>query len=433
MAGYLYRILTIFWLIFPSVIYAQESRENFQVLNAKYYQQIFQASRAEIQQLQQALLSQRGQALDQRITYLAQQLADRPYLPFGTGEGDWQANATAYRGGAVHMLQKPVYRLDGLDCQTLVQIMLALLRTKTLAEFDQVFVKIAYGAARQPSAGIIHYFNRNHFIDGDFNPINHKNGWLTDVTEQGSLAKYAQKISITLHRQNWFNYKQQYLKETIQVLDKKNGPAMIQRFTTHYAKLNFPHFLAENINMVYLPKSVLIIQDADGNYQANPTIFNNIPTPAVVEMVVNPQHWYSQRKKIEEAIGTELTVSHLGVLYRHTFQQGELIYRKITCQSHLNHQIACRVTPINCQKRNCQELMFVHATDAYPKQYYWYQKAKGDFLCSAHLPPAGVAFTTCNRVESLPLAAYLTRYPYGYFWYLHHPMLLGIHIEKINA
>src|SRR5258708_2678106 len=98
------------------------------------------------------------------------------------GEGDWQPNSSIYQSGAAHLRQDPVYRLDGLDCQTFVQVAMALLHANSLDQFDNSILNIAYGAAGNSSEGIVHFYNRNNFADGDFNPVNENNGWLSDVT-----------------------------------------------------------------------------------------------------------------------------------------------------------------------------------------------------------------------------------------------------------
>jgi hypothetical protein len=154
-------------------------------------------------------------------------------------------------------------------------------------------------------------------------------------------------------------------------------------------------------------------------------VFAQIPTPAIAE-IVSTSHYQ------QSAIGTELNVKHMGVLYRQTFQQGELIYHRVRCQESASGATHCQVTPIVCQKQSCSELMFLHATHAYPNHFKWYQTAAGEYVCTAKRPPAHVAYTTCNRVEARPLFDYLTDYQYGSYWYMTWPPLLGVHIEKLK-
>jgi hypothetical protein len=75
--------------------------------------------------------------------------------------------------------------------------------------------------------------------------------------------------------------------------------------------------------------------------------------------------------------------------------------------------------------------MFAHATSSHPNGYRWYQQPNGHYVCTSQPPIAGQSYSSCNRVERLPLFAYLTDYQYGSYWHMHDPSVLGIHIEKI--
>lgn len=405
---------------------------HYTVLNSDAYKRTITASRQKVQQLLKLMQSHREENTDVQVAIIVKQLSDIPYLHTDAmGEGDWQPASTVYKPGAIHLNQNPVYRLDGLNCQTLVQTAMALLHSKNVVQFDKNILKIAYGAAGNPDGDIVRYYNRNNFTDADFNPVNQRNGWLADVTSQGPLAAYAKKITATVTRQKWFLYQQQNLEASVQVLASSDGPAMAHRFTTIYSKLNFPKFDSEDISISYLPKETLAIRQHNGGFQPNQDVFDKIPTPAIAEIVRDPKKWNLHRINIKDILGTELTISHLGLLYRQAFNHGDLIYRKTTCDIYDEHQKICYVTPVICKKKRCNELMFAHATNALPQEYFWYQKPDGNYACSPTPPEHGVKYTSCNRVVTLPLFDYLTEYQLGGNWNMELHSILGVHIEKL--
>jgi hypothetical protein len=410
---------------------------NFSVLNEEKYARIFLDTREKLDQLMKKLKSSRKQnndkeQLDDQVGIISKEFSDVPYLSSGAmGEGDWQPSSLIYRPNAPHIKQYPVYRVDGFDCQTLVQVVMALLHADNLDKFDQHFIKIAYGAAGSLNGEIIHYYNRNNFIDGDFNPINQKNGVLQDVTSKGPLAKENFLTKATITRQNWFAMQQNDLKKTVYVLHEKDGDAMVKRFKTTYRKLDFPRFKSEEVFLSYIPKKKLVIKSQDGSYQPNKSLLDKIPTPALIEIVRDAKKWELEGVPVKALIGSELNVSHSGILYRETFKKGDLIYQKIRCGSFFGKK-QCKVIPVFCEMENCRELMLLHATKSHPDGYYWYKDQKGNQVCSRNKPNPFTTYSTCNRVESLPFFAYLTNFQYGKYWYMEAPSLLGVHIEKLR-
>lgn len=296
----------------------------------------------------------------------------------------------------------PLYRLDGFDCQTFVQTTMALLRAKSLIEFESNYIKIAYGAMPRQFGHDITYYNRNHFVEVDLNPVNQRNGFFTDITSKGILASFAKTISATIDRAKWFS-----------------------RQGRHFV------YPTQDVTIAYVPKESLVLRSTEGSYQPNTALLASIPTPSVVEMINDPEKWIRNGKTIKERIGTQLTVSHMGFLYRQNFKKGELIYRRISCGLNWNYKKTCQVYSVRCMKSSCDELMFAHATDEYPNGFYWY-KQYGEYVCSPSRPPSGVAYTRCNRVEKIPLYSYLTNYHYGSYWNMSNESLLGIHIEQLH-
>lgn len=407
--------------------------EDYTVLNPQEYRHVFSASRNKVKELLTELQPLRKLDHNEQVKYIVSKLAGLPYYySGGTGEGDWQPKSTTYKPGAVHLDQHPVYRLDGLDCQTFVQTVMSLLYSNSLDDFDRNYLKISYGAAGNPNGEIVHYYNRNHFVDADLNPINHANGFLTDVTSKGFLANYAAITSATITRQKWFTSQHKFLSENINVLSDKDGKRMVNRFNTFYQKLPFKNFDKETVSISFIPKEVIVNKSWNGTFTPNSEVIDQIPTPAVAEIISDPQLWSTNGILIKDIIGTELNVSHFGVLYRQSFKQGQIVYQKTTCEINDAGQKICVVKPIKCEQSVCNELMYAHATDVYPDRYFWYQNKDGSYSCSAKRPPKGTHTTTCNRVEQMPLYSYFTDYQYGNYFNMNSPSILGVHVEKLT-
>jgi len=408
------------------------NQQNFTLLDATQYKRIVETSRANIKEI---LANPHKQDLNSntKLRNIINLLLDIPYLNSGAmGEGDWQADQLTYAGNALHVRQDPVYRTDGLDCQTFVQVAMALLYSKNLAEFDHNIIKIAYGAAGNPNGEMVRFYNRNNFVDGDWNPINRANGFLRDA-HLNSLKPYSSHISATITRQAWFQQMQANVAGNVRILDEKNGEQLAERFRTLYTDLKFPNFDRENVQVAYLPKEAIAHIQPNGEYHPNNELLSKIPTPAVIEIVRDPNKWMIGGKKIKEIIGSELTISHMGLLYRKSFNAGDLIYHQIRCEFDVQRNKVCSVQPIYCTQDGCDILMYAHATQAYPNNYYWYQKENGEYTCSPTLPSqAHVPYTHCNRVETLPLFEYLTSFQYGAYRYMNNASILGVHIEALK-
>lgn len=424
---------------------AISNEPNYTVINTKQYVETVKQSEQDIIHVldQFKRYQLKPAALEARLSLAIQYFKDRPYCTgkdytVGVeGEGDWCANDMT-RHGCPHLQQDPIYRTDAFVCNTLVQTVLALIQSNTLAEFNRNIIAVRYGAAHEPS-NPIHYYNRNHFISADFNPINQKNGFLRDVTEQGDLAHYVKQTSAVIDRQSWFDHNLQpkNLKATLRVLSSQNGEAMVDRARDHYPA-KFHHFLPEKITIDYLPKGILVKKiSANGvtHYQVNTALLNQLPTPSVIEIVRDAKLWKVGNQFIADVIGTELNVSHLGLLYRKHFKFNEVIYHKISCVKKDGKKI-CQVTPVVCrQVKGCTPLLFVHAGDPYPDGYFYYRDQRGSYHCDANIPVGlqnGLSAIPCNRVMSMPLADYLLSYQYGKYTLLDEPSILGIHVEKIQ-
>lgn len=358
---------------------------------------------------------------DDKIHIVINMLLDKPYSGVSAiGEGDWISTASTYHEGALHLDQAPVYRLDQFDCQTFVQTLLALLHANHLNEFETAYIKTAYGAYRDKNANEIHNYNRNHFIEGDFNRENASLHWLQNVTSNGRLKDMTKNIVFNLSRKKWFLYKSTMNHPLIRVFTVENAKEMINYFNQFYLHLNKSFFISEKIRIDYLPKALLVNQD----------IINAIPTPSIIEIVHDPERWKVNGVPIKFKLGTALSISHLGILYRETFNKNAVIYYHISCANNNELLNNCIVVPITCTQTICHELMFAHATDAYPVNYIWSHDVAG-YHCSRTLAANSVLIGTCNRVERLPFIVYLTQRPLGVNPVMDRPSVVGIHIEKI--
>lgn len=421
-------VISFFILLFSTDCF---SATTFTIISQRHYNQVFQSSRANLDAMIQILNQSPlvNQSLNDRVAWILKQFLDKPYLYAGaTGEGDWQPGSWQYRGGAAHIQQDPVYRTDGFDCQTLVSVVIGLLHAKTLEQFDRNILMINYGAASGYSANQIHYFNRNHFISADFNSKLNRLGFLFPLNHDHEPAE----ITVNIARYAWFRRKKMSdaaLKNTLKVFSPAIGQLMLSRFLGGYPPSGIKHFDNERVTVHYLSKLSLFKKVGDG-YVANENAFDAIPTPSVIEFIRDSSRWDIGGKNIRDWIGSDLAVGHLGILYRQTFKRHALIYRNIQCEKNAGKKV-CQVSPVYCMRSHCRVLMLVEATRLYPNGYYWY-KTQGHYVCRDEKPAAGVSYSRCNRVEALPLKAYLLRKPYGWYEYLDDPSRLGLHIQTLS-
>ncbi|MBA3662120.1 MAG: DUF1460 domain-containing protein [Gammaproteobacteria bacterium] len=417
----------VFFMIILGYQSLPAAQNDFSVLDASKYRKTMQHARNGISGFLQE--HARISDINKRIVLIAAALQDIPYSNKETiGEGDWMATHSTYRASALHLQQSPLYRLDYFDCQSFVQTAMALLFAHDLASFDQHYLKISYGAAGLKQ-NIVHFYNRNHFVEADFNPLNRQQGYLKNSTDQ--LGE-VQNLTVTINRKLWMQSKLEDLEHTIKVLNKKDGPAMVKRFSTLYQHLTFPRLANTSVTIDYLPTWQWVQRSNQGHFFIKEAILKNMPTPALVEIVVDSNKWLIGRKKIQDVIGTKLAIAHVGLLYRTQFKRGEEIYKKINCSYNREDESECQVQSIICRASFCNELMFVHATRSYPNHYYWYE-LEGKTYCKASLPKGVQTHRTCNRVETIPFQEYITNQQYGMYWYLSNPAILGIHVEKITS
>lgn len=369
---------------------------------------------------------------------------NKPYITTGAlGEGDW-CSASLQQKGCIHIQQDPIYRSDGFNCVTLVNFIMALIKADNLTEFNHNIVNIAYGADqfmsyRTHPTDTIAYYNRNNFTSADFNPVNQQNNRLVDIYNNKKWRQLfkMKKTSTIITRGRWFAFqaKPDVIQSNVRVLPRyaTQGSKMVDKFSTHYGAAYGP----ERVAIGYIPKSVLVTKNSDNSYKVNQQLINQIPAPAVVEIVRDSKKWNINGTNIRKLIGSGINVSHLGLLYRKTFHRNKLIYRKIYCQYDNNHHKQCQVTPVICHQQYCTRTMMLAATNAYPDGYIWsykkqrHAKQNSDYFCTQSLPDNATALGYCNRVMAMPLGDYLASYQYGNYIYMNNSSIVGINIEKV--
>lgn len=359
----------------------------------------------------------------------------------GEGEGEW-CNRTLSKTGCMHIQQTLAYRTDSLNCQTFVQLVLALVNAKDLNSYNVNFVKIAYGAEVNQGfvpKQFISYANRNNFPVADFNAVNQRSGLLQDVTGQGVFTSLTKTVPANITRANWFafQYKPSAISNNVLVFSSHIGDAMAQKFANHYGDFYKP----QSINALYIPKTDLVTPIAEPTgkigYVPNTDLINQIQTPSVVEIIRDDSKWFIGGVNIADLIGSGIASSHMAFLYHQHFNKGETIYQKTYCFLNSTGLKECKVTPQVCSKAGgCLETMMLAATSAYPSGYLWTHNSTTDqYNCVApnDVPQGSTVLTTCNRVTSMPFGDYVTFQYNNEYIYMQAPSIVGFNIQKINS
>lgn len=439
----LFTVLIILLLLVFYIIFTIE-KKNFTVISYNA-QAITQESKRDIENLIKKLHAEDSKNspnhLNNIVKVAGTYFTDKntPYSAINAqGEGSW-CDSKMVVSGCAHVQQNPIYRTDSFDCTTFVQAVLALVNADNIKEYNNNIIHINYGiahlVAHQPFK--ISYSNRNNFVSGDFNRVNEKTGRIKDVTRSGVFRKIAKITSANITRADWFAHQASpnLIRYNVIVLDKSDGPAMVQRFQNHYASFYKP----EQVSIPYIPKEALVkkikLPDSKIQYQANKALINQIPTPSVVEIVRDVHKWNINGKNIQDIIKSGINVSHVGLLYQQKFNYNDTIFQHITCQYDVTNNKICAVTPVIClQKRGCNEIMMVAATDQFPDGYSWsYDENKNHYYCTSKqaVPVNAKVLGACNRVYKEPLASYLTSYMYDQYMMMDSDSIVGINIQKI--
>lgn len=163
----------------------------------------------------------------------------------------------------------PLYRFDGFDCTTFIETVLALSLSSSPEDFRHKMNLIRYKDGR------ITYESRNHFTSLEWIPNNISQGFLKDATANVALTKT--KLAQTyIEKDQWYTFKGEMFS------------AAARREAKHWAAIR------------YVSKEDLL-NDSE--------LLERIPSGSIFN-VVRP-NW-----QLKAAIGTNLDVSHQGILIR---------------------------------------------------------------------------------------------------------------------
>ena len=117
-----------------------------------------------------------------RIDALSKLFVGIPYGEFPLGEGQG-------------VEPQPRWRTDKVDCQTLVETVMAMANARSLDEAKSILDDIRYATAP------ISFANRNHFTEAQWLPANLEKGYLRD--EAVSIDGNAPAETLVLHKAQW--------------------------------------------------------------------------------------------------------------------------------------------------------------------------------------------------------------------------------------
>lgn len=271
-----------------------------------------------INKLYHSLNNKPNLTLEERLDYFSKYWLNRPYILFSLGEG------------APNLYDEtPRCRIDGFDCETFVDTVLALTFAKNSTTFRQCMDQIRYKNGR------IAFTNRNHFTALDWNTNNQNQGFLKDITRSIVDEK---KHSVALESKTIIDKAAWYSKlpitrihvQNISIEEKNKRLCSLRQFSTQFTK---------QMSIVpYIPLSILF----DQHGKPNKALFSQIPQGAIIE-IIRP-NW-----NLTKEIGTQLDVSHLGFAFWHDhilyFRQASIIYQKVVDVPLIEYLFEARKSP----------------------------------------------------------------------------------------
>lgn len=259
---------------------------------------IEQQADATITELYHTLDSIPNNSMTERLDWFSSRFLDKVYILGSLGEGP---NA--------YFDQFPRYRVDGFDCDTYVNTVMALALSDSLRSFQQCINQVRY------KNGSIAYIKRNHFTSIDWNKNNEQSGILKDITldiHDKNNKPVAQYATALIDKPSWYTHKS---LSTIR-LNHSDESSQARRLTQ---LKNKGQRLEKVISKVaYLPFSALFPKkDKPDLY-----LFSQIPNGSIIE-IIRP-NW-----DLSEQIGTHLNISHLGFAF---WQDKTLYFRQASSQ-----------------------------------------------------------------------------------------------------
>lgn len=271
-----------------------------------------------IKELYHILNSRPNSSMQYRIDWFSEQFKGAKYILGALGEG---ADAPYD--------QYPKYRVDGFDCDTYVNTVLALATANSLKTFQQCINFNRY------TNGKISYINRNHFTSLDWNKYNQQRGLLKDITlnitnkQKRPVALYANTL---IDKPGWYAHKN---IDSIR-LQQRNDDLQKKRLSE--LKIKGSHLKAIRSQIPYIPLTALFPKDD----KPDDYLFSQIPNGAIIE-IIRPD-W-----NLREKIGTNLDVSHLGfAIWKNKqlfFREASSIYGSVVDVSLVDYLNDARKSP----------------------------------------------------------------------------------------
>jgi len=235
--------------------------------------------------------------MPERLNWFSKHFKDTSYVLGSLGEG-----------AKGRYDQFPRYRTDAFDCDTFVNIVIALALSTSLDTFQQCVNDLRY------KNGKVSYITRNHFTSIDWNEYHQKRGLFKDITltiQDENNKPVAQYASVLIDKPSWYAHK---TLSTIRI-DKDKA---IQEQRLMELKSKSKALEVRTSNVPYLPFSALFSKQNKPNLY----LFSQIPNGAIIE-IVRP-NW-----DLREEIGTYLDISHLGFAF---WYNNTLYFREASSQ-----------------------------------------------------------------------------------------------------
>lgn len=230
----------------------------------------------------------------QRMEQASAAFLGRPYLLGACGEGELS-----------EFDQSPLYRTDGFDCVTYVNMVLALCMARDLAHFKQISLALNYYKSN-PS-----FLTRFHFMSVDWNVQNAMQGFVEDITytiKNASGEALSKDAKTTIDKPNWLLFRS---LEDIKLLEAIDDKEANQRLDEMHQQAAFYHTIETTTPYIAL-------QDLCSDGRLDKGVVAQIPLGSVLE-IVRP-NW-----DLTQQIGTCINVSHVGFVIE---KQQQLFYRQ---------------------------------------------------------------------------------------------------------
>jgi hypothetical protein len=246
----------------------------------------------EIESIIQNLNQKQNIPIGKKLELISTFWLSRPYKIYCLGEGE---------NGQFD--QRPLYRTDAFDCETFVDMTLAIAYSNNLKTFNDNIKRIRY------QQGIVDFEHRNHFTNIDWNQHNREQNYIKDITRTIQLnhQPIAIENTTTINKKMWYKMMnperiyllkedKQIINKKLQALRKKNETQPITQSKLDYIPLK----------KLYTPDEKPILG-----------LFHQIPHGAIIQLVTPRSH-------TSERIGTELDISHLGFAF---YKNHQLYFR----------------------------------------------------------------------------------------------------------